>query len=141
MDVSTYNESDLSELREKFFTADFHLVAPSDTCLSNLQRLSDEYSWDSLMITRLDSPSFSWGLYQVLINSQIPLSIGTHHSRMDAGVVVVGAKQLRGLLEKMLKTDGPGILAEKPELQGKVKITQLTAPLERQKLRRNINIH
>jgi flagellar biosynthesis GTPase FlhF len=141
VDVSTYNERDISALRDKFFTADFHLVAPSDTCLSNLQRLSDEYSWDSLMITRLDSLSFSWGLYQVLINSQIPLSIGTNNSRIDAGVVVVGAKQLRGLLDKMLKTDVPSISAEQPELQGKVKITQVTAPLERQKLRRNVNLH
>lgn len=93
------------------------------------------------MITRLDSLSFSWGLYQVLINSQIPLSIGTNNSRIDAGVVVVGAKQLRGLLDKMLKTDVPSISAEQPEIQGKVKITQVTAPLERQKLRRNVNLH
>ena len=54
------------------------------------------------MITRLDSASFSWSIYQVLIESQIALSIGSRDPSLEASVVVVSAAQLRGLLEKVL---------------------------------------
>ena len=102
VDVSTYNERDIGALQARFDTAAFHLVAPSDACLNNLQRLSRAHAWTSLMITRLDSASFSWSIYQVLIESQIALSIGSRDPSLEASVVVVSAAQLRGLLEKVL---------------------------------------
>ena len=102
VDISTYNEGDIALLKSRFKTAAFHLVAPSDACLTNLRRLSRAYTWDSLMITRLDSASFSWSIYQVLVESQIPLSIGSRDPSLNAGVVVVSAVQLRGLLDNVL---------------------------------------
>lgn len=102
VDVSTYNETDIGALQASFNTAAFHLVAPSDACLNNLQRMSRAHAWTSLMITRLDSKSFSWSIYQVLIESQIPLSIGSRDPSLDASVVVVSAAQLRGLLDAVL---------------------------------------
>jgi flagellar biosynthesis GTPase FlhF len=102
VDISTYNEGDIASLQSRFKKAAFHLVAPSDACLNNLQRLSRAHAWDSLMITRLDSASFSWSIYQVLVESQIPLSIGSRDPSLNAGVVVVSAVQLRGLLDKVL---------------------------------------
>ena len=54
------------------------------------------------MITRLDSTSFSWSIYQVLVESQIPLSIGSRDPSLTASVVVVSAAQLRGLLDEVL---------------------------------------
>ena len=100
VDVSTYNEGDIGALQARFDTAAFHLVAPSDACLNNLQRLSRAHA--SLMITRLDSASFSWSIYQVLIESQIALSIGSRDPSLEASVVVVSPAQLRGLLDKVL---------------------------------------
>ena len=102
VDISTYNEGDIALLKSRFKTAAFHLVTPSDACLNNLQRLSRAHAWDSLMITRLDSASFSWSIYQVLVESQIPLSIGSRDPSLNAGVVVVSAVQLRGLLDNVL---------------------------------------
>lgn len=102
VDVSTYNENDIGALQASFDTAAFHLVAPSDACLNNLQRLSRAHAWTSLMITRLDSASFSWSIYQVLIESQIALSIGSRDPSLEASVVVVSPAQLRGLLDKVL---------------------------------------
>lgn len=99
IDISTYNTDDITALREHFIAASFHLVAPSDTCLTNLQRLSKAFQWDSLIVTRLDSSSFSWSLYQVLLESQIPLSLGTRESASDGPVVVVTAEQLGALIE------------------------------------------
>ncbi len=102
VDISTYNEADIAALQSSFNTAAFHLVAPSDACLNNLQRLSRAHPWTSLMITRLDSTSFSWSIYQVLVESQIPLSIGSRDPSLTASVVVVSAAQLRGLLDEVL---------------------------------------
>jgi hypothetical protein len=104
IDVSSDSEEDLVGLREDFPKASFHLVAPSDACLSNLQRLARAYTWDSLMITRLDSPSFSWSVYQVLSETQIPLSLGSRDSSLEAPIVVVSVTQLRGLLETVLNS-------------------------------------
>lgn len=104
IDISTYNEGEIAVLQSSFDTAAFHLVAPIDACLTNLQRLSRAHSWSSLMITRLDSASFSWSIYQVLIESQIPLSIGSRDPSLNASVVVVSAEHLRSMLDSALRS-------------------------------------
>ena len=105
IDVSTHDSALVPALTEHFKDAEFHLVAPSDTCLTNLQRLSKDHRWDSLIITRLDSSSFNWSLYQVLIESQIPLSLGTRESNWDGPVVSVSATHLGALLESGAKLE------------------------------------
>lgn len=105
IDVSTHDSALVPALAEHFKDAEFHLVAPSDTCLTNLQRLSQGHKWDSLIITRLDSSSFNWSLYQVLIESQIPLSLGTRESNWEGPVVLVSAAHLGALLESGAKLE------------------------------------
>ena len=128
VDISTYNEGDIALLQSRFKTAAFHLVAPSDACLTNLQRLSRAYTWDSLMITRLDSASFSWSIYQVLVESQIPLSIGSRDPSLNAGVVVVSAVQLRGLLDNVLGA----IIAPEKEAVANPSSAEPSSTIERQ---------
>ena len=128
VDISTYNEGDIALLKSRFKTAAFHLVAPSDACLTNLQRLSRAYTWDSLMITRLDSASFSWSIYQVLVESQIPLSIGSRDPSLNAGVVVVSAVQLRGLLDNVLGA----IIAPEKEAAANPSSAEPRSTIERQ---------
>jgi flagellar biosynthesis GTPase FlhF len=53
--------------------AQFHLVLPADTSAAHASRLIALRSWASLIITKLDEASQSWGLLQTLGQQPVPL--------------------------------------------------------------------
>ena len=86
--------SGLKVIREIRTDAKFHLVAPTDSCISSLRDNCKNHLWESLIFTRLDSTSTPWAALEALSEFKIPLSIGSASDRMDKKLVLVSGNNI-----------------------------------------------
>ena len=86
--------SGLKVIRDIRSDAKFHLVAPTDSCISSLRDNCKNHLWESLIFTRLDSTSIPWAALEALSEFRIPLSIGSASDRMDKKLVLVSGNNI-----------------------------------------------
>ena len=86
--------SGLKVIRDIRSDAKFHLVAPTDSCISSLRDNCKNHLWESLIFTRLDSTSIPWAALEALSEFKIPLSIGSASDRMDKKLVLVSGNNI-----------------------------------------------
>ena len=86
--------SGLKVIRDIRSDAKFHLVAPTDSCISSLRDNCENHLWESLIFTRLDSTSIPWAALEALSEFRIPLSIGSASDRMDKKLVLVSGNNI-----------------------------------------------
>ena len=76
-------------IREIYNEAQFYLVTPTDASLPSFWANCEIDKWDSIILTRLDSPLVPWAAIEALSKFKIPLSIGSIHSEITSGLVQV----------------------------------------------------
>ena len=76
-------------IRKTYDQAQFHLVAASDTSLPAFWADCELDKWDSIILTRLDSPLVPWAAIEALSKFRIPLSIGSIGCEIASGLVKV----------------------------------------------------
>lgn len=86
--------SGLKVIRDIRSDAKFHLVAPTDSCISSLRDNCKNHLWESLIFTRLDSTSIPWAALEALSEFRIPLSIGSASDRLDKKLVLVSGNNI-----------------------------------------------
>ena len=81
-------------IRRIYEKAQFHLVTPTDISLPSLWASCDLDKWDSIILTRLDSPLVPWAAIEALSKFKIPLSIGSASSDIKSGLVKITNKSI-----------------------------------------------
>ena len=81
-------------IRRAYEKAQFHLVTPTDISLPSLWASCDLDKWDSIILTRLDSPLVPWAAVEALSKFKIPLSIGSASSDIKSGLVKITNKSI-----------------------------------------------
>lgn len=76
-------------IRDIYSEAQFHLVTPTDASLPGFWANCELDKWDSIILTRLDSPLVPWAAIEALSKFKIPLSIGSIGSEIASGLVQV----------------------------------------------------
>lgn len=76
-------------IRGIYEQAQFHLVTPTDISLPGFWVNCKLDKWDSIILTRLDSPLVPWAAIEALSKFKIPLSIGSNGSEITSGLVKV----------------------------------------------------
>jgi flagellar biosynthesis GTPase FlhF len=76
-------------IREIYHEAQFHLVTPTDASLPGFRANCELDKWDSIILTRLDSPLVPWAAIEALSKFKIPLSIGSVGREIASGLVQV----------------------------------------------------
>ena len=76
-------------IRDLYNDAQFHLVSPSDASLPAFWASCELDKWDSIILTRLESPLVPWAAIEALSRFKIPLSIGSIGSEIASGLVKV----------------------------------------------------
>ncbi|MDG2117558.1 MAG: hypothetical protein P8K11_01150 [Gammaproteobacteria bacterium] len=86
--------SGLKVIKRMRSDAKFHLVAPTDSCISSLRDNCKNHLWESLIFTRLDSTSTPWAALEALSEFKIPLSIGSASDKIDKELVLVSGNNI-----------------------------------------------
>jgi hypothetical protein len=76
-------------IRDIYNEAQFHLVTPTDASLPGFWANCELDKWDSIILTRLDSPLVPWAAIEALSKFKIPLSIGSIGREIASGLVKV----------------------------------------------------
>lgn len=76
-------------IRDIYNEAQFHLVTPTDASLPGFWASCELDKWDSIILTRLDSPLVPWAAIEALSKFKIPLSIGSIGNEIASGLVKV----------------------------------------------------
>ena len=76
-------------IRDIYNDAQFHLISPTDISLPAFWANCELDKWDSIILTRLDSPLVPWAAIEALSKFKIPLSIGSIGSEIASGLVRV----------------------------------------------------
>jgi hypothetical protein len=76
-------------IRGIYEKAQFHLVTPTEASIPSLWANCTLDKWDSIILTRLDSPLVPWAAIEALSKFKIPLSIGSNSSDITSGLVKV----------------------------------------------------
>ena len=76
-------------IRDIYNDAQFHLVTPTDASLPGFWANCELDKWDSIILTRLDSPLVPWAAIEALSKFKIPLSIGSIGREIASGLVKV----------------------------------------------------
>jgi len=76
-------------IRDIYNDAQFHLVTPTDASLPGFWANCELDKWDSIILTRLDSPLVPWAAIEALSKFEIPLSIGSISREITSGLVQV----------------------------------------------------
>lgn len=108
--------SGLKVIRKMRPDAKFHLVAPTDSCISSLRDNCKNHLWESIIFTRLDSTSTPWAALEALSEFKIPLSIGSASNRMDEKLVLVSgnniAQRLIEYFDHNITASGKNMIAD-----------------------------
>lgn len=81
-------------IRGVYEKAQFHLVTPTESSLPSLWANCTLDKWDSIILTRLDSPLVPWAAIEALSKFKIPLSIGSNSSDITSGLVQVTKRNI-----------------------------------------------
>ena len=81
-------------VREIYGKSQFHLVTPTESSLPSLWANCALDKWDSIILTRLDSPLVPWAAIEALSKFKIPLSIGSNSSDIHSGLVQVTKRNI-----------------------------------------------
>ena len=81
-------------VREIYGKSQFHLVTPTESSLPSLWANCTLDKWDSIILTRLDSPLVPWAAIEALSKFKIPLSIGSNSSDIHSGLVHVTKRNI-----------------------------------------------
>ena len=81
-----------------------HLVVPTDASLDSFWGVCELDKWESIILTRLDSPLVPWVALEALSRFRIPLSIGSASKDFDSGLVKVdNSNVIRSLEDYVVK--------------------------------------
>lgn len=95
IDLATGNAAaGIKAIRKIRPDANFHLVSPTDSCISSIRDNCENHSWNSLIFTRLDSKAAPWAALEALSEFKIPLSIGSTSDQLSKKLVLVSGDNI-----------------------------------------------
>lgn len=104
VDTATGNIAEsLPVLQNELESADFHLVAASDSYASSQQHLIRAAAWTSIMITRLDLTPCQPAIMETLIKEKIPLSLGSRSADLRVNLIKITREALAQSTEGLLR--------------------------------------
>lgn len=101
VDTSTSNVlENIPEMENTLESVNFHLVNASDSFSASQEYLINAAKWSSIIITRLEMKSSRWPLIESLVNTQVPLSLGSVSPDLNSELVCVSKKDLVNQLDQ-----------------------------------------
>ena len=95
-------KEDLTEIKTRLASVNFHLVSASDTYAAAQKYLINATNWNSIMLSRLDLEYCHWPLIETLIESRIPISLGSISPDLNSGLVTIDKEILANQLYNLL---------------------------------------
>ena len=95
-------KEELAEIKTRLASVNFHLVSASDTYAAAQKNLINATNWNSIMVSRLDLEYCHWPLLETLIESRIPISLGSISPDLNSGLVTVNKEILANQLYNLL---------------------------------------
>ena len=95
-------KEELAEIKSRLASVNFHLVSASDTYAAAQKYLINATNWNSIMVSRLDLEYCHWPLIETLIESRIPVSLGSISPDLNSGLVTIDKEILANQLYNML---------------------------------------
>ena len=116
VDTSASNVfDDISEIETNLNSVNFHLVNASDSFAASQEYLIGAAKWSSVIITRLEMIPSRWPLIESLVNSQVPLSLGSVSPDIDSELVCVSKTDLINQLSQNFQTALDAMRCNVPE--------------------------
>ena len=95
-------KEELAEIKSQLASVNFHLVSASDTYAAAQKYLINAINWNSIMVSRLDLEYCHWPLIETLIESRIPISLGSISPDLNSGLVTIDKEILANQLYNLL---------------------------------------
>ena len=95
-------KEELAEIKTRLASVNFHLVSASDTYAAAQKNLINATNWNSIMVSRLDLEYCHWPLLETLIESRIPISLGSISPDLNSGLVTIDKEILANQLYNLL---------------------------------------
>tara|TARA_B110000977_G_scaffold74672_1_gene100908 strand:+ start:1950 stop:3083 length:1134 start_codon:yes stop_codon:yes gene_type:complete len=95
-------KEELAEIKTRLASVNFHLVSASDTYAAAQKYLINATNWNSIMVSRLDLEYCHWPLIETLIESRIPISLGSISPDLNSGLVTIDKEILANQLYNLL---------------------------------------
>ena len=95
-------KEELAEIKSRLASVNFHLVSASDTYAAAQKYLINAINWNSIMVSRLDLEYCHWPLIETLIESRIPISLGSISPDLNSGLVTIDKEILANQLYNLL---------------------------------------
>tara|TARA_Y100000385_G_C12884262_1_gene547162 strand:- start:245 stop:859 length:615 start_codon:yes stop_codon:yes gene_type:complete len=95
-------KEELTEIKTRLASVNFHLVSASDTYAAAQKFLINATNWNSIMVSRLDLEYCHWPLIETLIESRIPISLGSISPDLNSDLVTIGKEILANQLYNLL---------------------------------------
>ena len=95
-------KEELAEIKSRLASVNFHLVSASDTYAAAQKYLINAINWNSIMVSRLDLEYCHWPLIETLIESRIPISLGSISPDLNSGLVTINKEILANQLYNLL---------------------------------------
>lgn len=95
-------KEELAEIKARLASVNFHLVSASDTYAAAQKYLINATNWNSIMVSRLDLEYCHWPLIETLIESRIPISLGSISPDLNSGLVTIDKEILANQLYNLL---------------------------------------
>ncbi len=95
--VDTYTgniREEIPELEKELQSVNFHLVNACDSFVAAQEHFLNVAKWSSIIVTRLEMDSNRWPLIQSLVNTSIPLSLGSISPDLKSQLVSVTKEDL-----------------------------------------------
>ena len=92
----------MTEIKTRLASVNFHLVSASDTYAAAQKYLINATNWNSIMLSRLDLEYCHWPLIETLIESRIPISLGSISPDLNSGLVTIDKEILANQLYNLL---------------------------------------
>ena len=95
-------KEELTEIKTRLASVNFHLVSASDTYTAAQKFLINATNWNSIMVSRLDLEYCHWPLIETLIESRIPISLGSISPDLNSDLVTIDKEILANQLYNLL---------------------------------------
>ena len=100
VDTSTGNIKDeIPKLEKELLSVNFHLVNAFDSFFAAQEHFLNEANWSSIIVTRLEMNSDHWPFIQSLVNTAIPLSLGSISPSLNSQLVSLTKEDLINQLD------------------------------------------
>jgi len=100
VDTSTGNIKDeIPKLEKELLSVNFHLVNAFDSFFAAQEHFLNEANWSSIIVTRLEMNSNHWPFIHSLLNTKIPLSLGSISPSLNSQLVSLTKEDLINQLD------------------------------------------